>query len=194
MQNNINRWYDSVGGRWISEDPIGFDAEDANLNRYVLSNPLVNVDPFGLTEEEDVFDAIPETSDTITVLHDGSEVTMDVAAAYQAIRSGNPRVRIPVGNGTVLVAITSVVDALGAFTPNSPCGNWYKETMLAIHRARLTGRGCRVIKPKPFGEDGADYATSCRDNMPGFQMQCLFQRVAGKIYESCIEIANNSSS
>jgi len=24
LQDNINRWYDTNGNRWISEDPIGF--------------------------------------------------------------------------------------------------------------------------------------------------------------------------
>ncbi|MBX3435734.1 MAG: hypothetical protein KF847_20645, partial [Pirellulales bacterium] len=35
LQNNLNRWYDPKIGKWISEDPIGFAAGDANLTRYV---------------------------------------------------------------------------------------------------------------------------------------------------------------
>ncbi len=35
LQNNLNRWYDPNVGRWISKDPIGFAAGDANLYRYV---------------------------------------------------------------------------------------------------------------------------------------------------------------
>ena len=35
LQNNLHRWYDPGAGRWISEDPIGFAAGDANLYRYV---------------------------------------------------------------------------------------------------------------------------------------------------------------
>ena len=31
LQNNLNRWYDAKVGRWMSEDPIGFESEDANL-------------------------------------------------------------------------------------------------------------------------------------------------------------------
>ena len=26
LQNNLNRWYDPATGRWISTDPIGFEA------------------------------------------------------------------------------------------------------------------------------------------------------------------------
>jgi RHS repeat-associated protein len=47
LQWNINRWYDANVGRWISEDPIGFEAEDANLCRYVFNALTTQTDPFG---------------------------------------------------------------------------------------------------------------------------------------------------
>jgi RHS repeat-associated protein len=42
------RYYDSGNGRFISEDPIGFDAGDSNLTRYVGNSPTNLVDPSGL--------------------------------------------------------------------------------------------------------------------------------------------------
>jgi len=48
LQNNLHRWYDSLVGRWISEDPIGYGSEDFNLYRYVGNNPLDATDPNGL--------------------------------------------------------------------------------------------------------------------------------------------------
>ena len=48
LQNNLYRWYDSAVGRWASEDPIGFAAGDANLNRYVGNESTGWVDPSGL--------------------------------------------------------------------------------------------------------------------------------------------------
>jgi RHS repeat-associated protein len=48
LQNNLNRWYDSNTGRWLSEDPIGFRAGDANLYRYVGNEPTRYTDPSGL--------------------------------------------------------------------------------------------------------------------------------------------------
>jgi len=51
LQNNLNRWYDSSTGRWISQDPIGFAAGDANLYRYVGNGPNNATDPSGLTEK-----------------------------------------------------------------------------------------------------------------------------------------------
>ena len=46
------RYYDSVNGRFISADPIGFNAGDANLYRYVGNNPGNGVDPTGMDEWE----------------------------------------------------------------------------------------------------------------------------------------------
>jgi RHS repeat-associated protein len=48
LQNNLNRWYDAVTGQWMSEDPIGFEARDENLRRYVENRPDHAVDPLGL--------------------------------------------------------------------------------------------------------------------------------------------------
>jgi RHS repeat-associated protein len=48
FQNNLNRWYDASVGRWLSEDPIGFNGGDANLYRYVGNAVLLIQDGFGL--------------------------------------------------------------------------------------------------------------------------------------------------
>jgi len=42
------RYYDPNVGRFISEDPLGFDGGDVNLFAYVQSNPVSFVDPPGL--------------------------------------------------------------------------------------------------------------------------------------------------
>jgi hypothetical protein len=42
------RMYDPITGRWTTEDPIGFDAGDSNLDRYVGNSPTNYTDPTGL--------------------------------------------------------------------------------------------------------------------------------------------------
>jgi len=42
------RYYDTLTRRFLSEDPSGFGAGDANLYRYALNNPLARTDPTGL--------------------------------------------------------------------------------------------------------------------------------------------------
>ena len=49
LQYNRARYYDSTTGRWISQDPLGFDAGDSNLYRYVKNRPIVDSDPSGLS-------------------------------------------------------------------------------------------------------------------------------------------------
>ena len=42
------RYYDAAVGEWISEDPIGFQAGDYNIGRYVGNGPTNFTDPSGL--------------------------------------------------------------------------------------------------------------------------------------------------
>ncbi len=48
LQNNLHRWYDPATGRWMSEDPIGFEGRDGNLSAYVGNGPVNATDPSGL--------------------------------------------------------------------------------------------------------------------------------------------------
>src|SRR4030067_3248190 len=41
------RYYDPEVGRFISEDPIGFDGGDVNLMAYASNNPILLIDPEG---------------------------------------------------------------------------------------------------------------------------------------------------
>ena len=50
LQNNHHRWYEATTGKWLSQDPIGFSAGDANLYRYVGNGPATRIDPSGLAE------------------------------------------------------------------------------------------------------------------------------------------------
>jgi RHS repeat-associated protein len=47
LQWNINRWYDSNVGRWVSDDSIGFDGYDVNITRYAYNISTVLVDHSG---------------------------------------------------------------------------------------------------------------------------------------------------
>ncbi|RCS44662.1 hypothetical protein DTL42_17215 [Bremerella cremea] len=48
LQYNTHRWYNAQLGRWMSQDPIGFEAGDENLYRYVGNGPTSKIDPNGL--------------------------------------------------------------------------------------------------------------------------------------------------
>jgi RHS repeat-associated protein len=46
---NRARWYNPATGSFLSRDPTGYAAGDANLYRYVANNPLSFTDPTGLS-------------------------------------------------------------------------------------------------------------------------------------------------
>src|SRR5262245_23906673 len=48
LQYNRARYYDAGTGRWISQDPLGIDAGDSNLYRYVKNKGQQYADPSGL--------------------------------------------------------------------------------------------------------------------------------------------------
>ncbi len=48
LQYNRARYYDPKTGRWTSQDPLGFDAGDSNLYRYVNNDPTEATDPSGM--------------------------------------------------------------------------------------------------------------------------------------------------
>ena len=50
LQNNVNRWYNPELGKWLSEDPIGFNAGDTNVYRYVGNNAVNRMDASGLRD------------------------------------------------------------------------------------------------------------------------------------------------
>jgi RHS repeat-associated protein len=48
LQHQGARYYNPFTGRWNSRDPIGFNAGDTNLFRYVSNAPVIAADPAGL--------------------------------------------------------------------------------------------------------------------------------------------------
>ena len=54
LYNFRHRDYSATLSRWTQNDPIGFDAGDLNLYRYVGNGPLNGVDPWGLREIPEV--------------------------------------------------------------------------------------------------------------------------------------------
>jgi RHS repeat-associated protein len=60
LQYNRARYYDAAVGRWISDDPLGFAAGDANVGRYVNNEGIDSFDPSGLWDIDDHRRQFPE--------------------------------------------------------------------------------------------------------------------------------------
>ena len=58
--DNENRWYNTVTGRWLTTDPKGFAAGNANLCRCVTNDPTNLTDPSGLQGQPGAAGATPQ--------------------------------------------------------------------------------------------------------------------------------------
>lgn len=55
---NRARWFDPESGTFLGEDPLGFDAGDANITRYTANNPVNFIDPTGLSWLSKALDSV----------------------------------------------------------------------------------------------------------------------------------------
>ena len=90
---NLNRWYETLRGRYISPDPIRLQASD-ELYRYGRSNPIQNLDMRGLQTHSPV-DAIPPGGVPCRLLEAGPPPTCcepeGVKRAIQNVREKRAR-------------------------------------------------------------------------------------------------------
>jgi len=54
------RYYEPGTGKFLSADPIGIDAGDANFYRYVFNNPVTLIDPLGLSPSSTTADQVKD--------------------------------------------------------------------------------------------------------------------------------------
>lgn len=73
--------YDPRPARFISEDPLGFDAGDANLYRYVTNSPTNYTDPTGLLVEG-LYDRETRTLTLWDTEAKSPPITIDVFSGY----------------------------------------------------------------------------------------------------------------
>jgi RHS repeat-associated protein len=80
LQYNRARWYDPATGRWQSQDPLGFDAGDSNLFRYVANSAPNTLDPSGLQIQK--FTGPPNLKMVVTV---PAKIELADEAAIQSV-------------------------------------------------------------------------------------------------------------
>jgi RHS repeat-associated protein len=94
------RYYDPDLGRFLSEDPIGFNGGDQNLYRYVRNRPLNAVDPLGLSEatEEGLLKLVAQAAKQ-AICEAGAEVASVYISAALEIPSAYVSAAVDVASG-----------------------------------------------------------------------------------------------
>jgi RHS repeat-associated protein len=104
VQYNRARYFDATAGRWISLDPLRFNAGDSNLYRYVKNNPVGSTDATGLEVSASAGTYYPGTAkdggpQAFIMLYGGSRpkdfkvrqwMQIEVAGIYQCGEAGQP--------------------------------------------------------------------------------------------------------
>ncbi|MDR2344507.1 MAG: hypothetical protein LBE18_00420 [Planctomycetaceae bacterium] len=130
LQWNINRWYDSNVGRWMSEDPIGFSGKDINKYRYTLNSYMNGNDPLGLLTLKQASDIIniwsqrcvngaPYESAIRGEIHAGNLLEGMWELAIDSMLIGIPNPESWIGKMTW----TFVKDIISEALKNAPSGN-----------------------------------------------------------------------
>jgi RHS repeat-associated protein len=133
LQWNINRWYDAKVGRWISEDPIGFEAKDTNLIRYIGNNSISQFDLFGLVTNQYQFRGFYVTNN-FSYTYKGQTYTQNMNEIVGGSNTGAPH--------SWLIAIT--ISLAGSFTAEAE-----KNTTVGCWSPRFTVEGFTVIVRRP---------------------------------------------
>jgi len=117
------RDYDAEAGRWITKDPITFQAGDPNLYAYVSDDPVNLTDVTGLSELIELVEATAEDEVVeeaeLTSAKTVIEVVRTAGEALPAAAEGAPV--IPPFAGTALAVAAILEAAVDIFGSETPC-------------------------------------------------------------------------
>ena len=140
------RAYDADLGRFLQEDPIGFNAGDLNIYRYVGSNPINRTDPSGLLEGMERIGLTAATGAVFTGQQVGTSLTLGGTALALRLQSKQLSTTAAIGgdiscklHGVAALINGGSSDLCG--TPandNDPCAVYYLSinVQLAIVKKR----------------------------------------------------------
>ena len=178
LQYNRARWYDPNTGRWLSQDPIGFAAGDANLYRYVGNHPTMATDPSGLVEPGIPIFGIPffpviTMGGTNRLREHGNAVVHETRTVWNNTEHLPLSQRVYVTGGTTIATEVGVRGVSDAFSPHDAVdahlqSAWERTFDGVTGSVQLVTTACGTREFLPIGRgrflpmtrggDGFDYA------------------------------------
>ena len=168
------RYYDPSVGRFISEDPIGFDAGDTNLYRYVSNSSPNYVDPTG-NYIESGWDLLSlgvgvaslgvniRRRDWKNAAIDGVGITADVGALLLPVPGGVSAAR----NAEKVGKVATFVNRSQSLKRGTDFVKFHQGARNSIRVAQLTNLGTSIYQT---GESGVqtyrDWRDSCSGEIP----------------------------
>ena len=165
------RYYDPGVGRFISEDPVGFDAGDANLYRYVFNSSPNYVDPTG-NYIESGWDLLSlgvgvaslganiSRGDWKNAAIDGVGITADVGALLLPVPGGVGAVR----NADKVGKVATFVNRSQSLKRGTDFVKFNQRAKNGIRVAQLTNLGASIYQT---GESGIQAYRDWRNNCSG---------------------------
>ncbi len=126
--------YDPSIGRWLTEDPIGFEAEDPNFYRYVGNSPTNAKDPTGLLTWTGLIWFIPQNAIYVQPQSGGGSYPTNAAqllTQLQAIQANGGRIGVLIikgHGGPQGIIVGPDRDGVVLVTTPNPNGIWLGTT------------------------------------------------------------------
>ena len=138
LQYNRSRYYNPVTGAFVSVDPLGFDAGDSNLYRYVGNGPTNGMDPSGLRECDD------RETDKTRPLRNVDKFLEDIV--NNVIREKfSAATAEPTNQWPAATFVEEVYKALGTDEPGTGIHGFSEVTRIAVLlEKQLDAEGCRL--------------------------------------------------
>ena len=146
LQYNRARWYAPATSRWLIQDPIGFEAGDVNLYRYLGNQATTLIDPSGL--KPPAFQA--PTPEQVLLVYDHDDPFQPLTPEQQQQNladrlSGNPETQRPFACGKDFTNYAKWFETKGEGTIKELSKDNTIENLLAAVKKQYAQNGSKPI-------------------------------------------------
>ena len=154
LQNNINRWYDSTVGRWLSTDPIGFEGDYTNLYRFLVNSTLQYIDYDG----REFIPAVTDGFEDIDIL--SRWIVVGVEVEFPDVLS--TQVALPFSNRRCSEIVYTFTDITQTAVSKATTGSWINNILNRPNLDNLYNTARRMKKLQRVEYTLSEYCSSTK--------------------------------